>query len=592
MAAAPLSSRLWSYRDSPAVHLAVGALVCFFVLSPIVFTPWGFGLDFTNHLWLIWQQGQAISNTGHPTLYLQQAPGVIFEPFYGFYGGTLYAIAGTASAILGNHAYPVYVVSYFVAAAMAYGGMWWLGRQLGLSRWVAHLPAFVVVTSAYYLSDAYARGAWPELLALSAVPLFVAGGARLLTGPWRAGPVALFVIGTVILTGSHNITLFWSAVVIGPVVVLVWLLAGASRPSLKSVGAIVLLTAVTVGINGWFLLLDLVHSGDTVVGHSSSLDWAFTSYYDKLGVVLDPLRNTPAQSGTFNLTIAAPVAAFALSLILVAFSWPSVKRMGRWWVGLWLILVAALVVLVAMMVMPASGWETLGNPFILIQFPYRLAGWVVVGVAVLLAVSLRFARGLRGRVRWVAIGLALAFTGLTVVQAAAEMYPSARVDKKIWEEVIPRISAFAQGPTTPPVTWYDPGVYGDASLPIAKYEEGREVLLPIPSPGQTRLSATVGPFEGRAPVITNIAGGPYVAKVEGIRVLGRTVHGTIVVKPPKHESKPARLTVVADAGALETFGSVLSIVCIVLVLALIVLLAVRRPARFWRRRSTAVEPAS
>lgn len=589
MAAAPLSTRLLSYRDSPVVHLAVGTLVCFFVFSPLVFTPFGFGPDFTNHLWLIWQQGEAISANGHPTLYLQTSPGVIFEPFYGFYGGTLYAIAGTASAILGNHPYPVYLVSFFAAAAMAYGGMWWLGRQLGLSRWVAHLPAFVVVTSAYYIADAYSRGAWPELLALSAVPLFVAAGARLLTGPWRAGPVALFVLATVILSGSHNITLLWSAVVIGPVAVLVWLLAGAARPSLKRVGATLLLTVVAVGINGWFLLLDLAHSGDTLVGHNPIFDWEFTSYYDKLGVVLDPLRNTPAQSGTFNLTIAAPVAAFVLSLILVALAWPGVKRMGRWWIGLWLILVAALVALVAMMVMPASGWETLGNPFILIQFPYRLAGWVVIGVAVLMAVSLRFARGLRGRVRWVAIGLAVAFTVLTVVQAAAEMYPSARLDV---EGQRPRTEAFANGPTTPPSTWYDPGVYGDASLPIVEVPEGREVFLPTPSPGQTKLSAEVGPIDGTAPVITNVAGGPYVARVEGLPVLGRSLHGTIVVKPPQKEGEPARLTVTADAGGLETVGSVLSILCIVGVLALIVALAVRRPASFWRRHRPAQEPAS
>ena len=74
--------------------------------------------------------------------------------------------------------------------------------------------------------------------------------------------------------------------------------------------------------------------------------------------------------------------------------------------------------------------------------------------------------------------------------------------------------------------------------------------------------------------------------------IGRTVHGTLVVKPPRKEGAPARLTVTADAGGLETVGAVISILCIVGVLALIVVLAVRRPASFWRRRSPAQEPAS
>ncbi len=108
--------------------------------------------------------------------------------------------------------------------------MWWLGRQIGLSRWAAHLPGFVVVTAAYYLTDAYARGAWTELVALSAVPMFLAGGVRLLSGPWKPAPVALFALATIVLTGSHNLTLLWSALVIGPAAVVAWLLSAATVP--------------------------------------------------------------------------------------------------------------------------------------------------------------------------------------------------------------------------------------------------------------------------------------------------------------------------------------------------------------------------
>jgi hypothetical protein len=578
----PLAVLMERLPDRVPVHLAVGALVCFFVLSPIIFTPTGFGYDYSNHLWLLWQQGLAISHNGHPTLYLQTWPKAIFEPFYGFYGGTLYAIFGTASAILGNHAYPVYVASFGLAAALAYSGMWWLGRQLGLSRWASHLPAFVMVTAAYYLTDAYARGAWPELVALSAVPMFVAGGARLITGPWRAGPVALFAIGTVVMTGSHNITLLFSAVVIGPIAVLAWLVAGASRPSLRSVGSTVLLAAVAVGVNGWFLLLDLLHSGDTLVGANPGFAWGFTSYFDKLGVILNPIRDAPVQSSTYNLTIAAPVAALALSVVVTALAWPQVKRMGRWWMSTWLILLAAMFALVGMMIMPGSWWEALGTPFTLIQFPYRLSGWLLVLIAVQLAVSLRFARGLRGDRREVVIVLSLLLVVLTTAQASAEMFTGLRVEKKVLEGFVPRRDAFVNGPTHPPETYYDPNSYGDGSLPLVTTERGRVVYLPSPEPGQTHFSALVHFPPGSAPVESNIAAGPYVARVEGVSVLGRSAKGRLVLKPPAGGRRTATVTLTADAGGLETFGSILSIVCIIVLLVLIAILAAGRPARLSR----------
>ena len=575
---ASAGTRLWSYRDKPVVHLAVGALVCFFVLSPVLFTPWGFGVDFTNHLWLVWQQGLAISHTGHPTLYLQQ-PGGIFEPFYGFYGGSLYAFVGALSALVDNHAYPVYVASIGAAAALAYGGMWWLGRQFGLSRWMAHLPAFVVVTAAYYLTDAYARGAWPELVALSAVPMFIAGGARLLTGPWKAGPVALFAIGTVAMTGSHNVTLLWSALVIAPIAVVAWVVAGKERPDPRRIAMTAGLAVASVGINAWFLILDITHSSDVKAWEQNEnfVAHAFPHYFyfDNLANVLDPLRSTPAQSTTDGLTIAAPIAAFALALVLVALAWPRLAAVGRALKALWLIVFAAMVVLVVLLIMPASWWIDLGSPFTNIQFPYRLSGWLLVGIAVLLAISLRFARDLVGARRQVALILVGALVVATVAQAAAQMYPSARIDGDINHDFHPRTVAFAKGATTAPVTWYDPYSYADDSLPQVRTEEIRTIVMPVPEPGATRSSVEIAAPPGRGALPTNIAGGPYVVRVEGLPVVGRTHGGALVLKPPADESKPIAVTVVADAGTQQAVATIISILCLVGILGLIGLLAVR-----------------
>jgi hypothetical protein len=580
---ATAGSWIWSRRDAPLVHLAVGALVCLFVLSPALFTPWGFGPDYYNHLWLVWQQSLAISAHGHPTFYMQQASG-IFEPFYSFYGGTLYAIVGAVSALLGGHTYFVYVVSIGAALMLAYAGLWWLGRQLGLGRWSAHLPAFVFVTAAYYLTDLYARGAWPEIVALSAVPMFVAAGVRLLTGPWRTLPVLAFVVATVFLTGSHNITLLWTVTIIGPVAVVILLAARSRRPSLRAVAATAGLAVVSVGTNAWFLLLDVSHSGDTLVGSPiGGMPWQVTSYFDTLGVIFDPLRQTPGQSNTAGLTIAAPLGALILSVVIVVLVWPAAHRIGAWLWSLWAILLAAITGVVVLMTMPESWWNTLGSPFILIQFPYRLAGWLAFGIALLLAVSLRLARELNGRERQAVIVLAVALVFVGVGQATAQMFASERIDGRNFTGTThaPDL-AYANGPTTAPPTWYDPHSYADHSLPLVEVPEKRTVTLPTPSPGQARLVADLHLPPGRGPVATNIAGGPFVVSVEGIHVVGRTLGGMLVVSPPAAGGRTVQVTVRADADGPATVGLVITIVCLLAVLALLVALAVRPRLRYRR----------
>ncbi len=576
-------SRIWSYRDSTGVHLAVGALACLFVLSPALFTPWSFGPDYTNHLWLVWQQALAISNNAHPTLYLQTGGGV-FQPFYGFYGGTLYAAVGGVAAVVGTgHTYAVYTASIGGAIALAYGGMWWLSRLFGVGRWAAHLPAFILVTGGYYLADAYARGAWPELVALSAVPMVLAGAVRLLSAPWRPWPVALFGLGMILMTGSHNLTLLWSAVIIGPFAVVALIAFGRERPPWGRVAAVLGLAILAAGVNAWFLLLDLTHSSDVQawLQNKAFLEGGGFSqylYFDNLGNVLDPLRGTPSQSTTPGLAIAPPMIAFALSVILVVLAWPTIRRIARWAKISWLLVSAAMVVLVVMLVMPGSWWEALGTPFTDIQFPYRLAGWLLIAVAAQLALSLRLAKNLsptRGRI---AIGLSFVLVAATIAQAAAQMYPTARVNNTLFGDVKPREWAFSNGPTEPPATWYDPFSYADASLPVIETPRTRIFLLPRPEPGATEASVAVGLPPGKGPVQTNIAGGPYVVRLEGFKIAGRTAGGALVVSRPKG-SGVRRLKVVADAGAVGTAGGVISILSLVAILAIVAFLAVRERRR-------------
>src|ERR1700681_1968187 len=115
------------------------------------------------------------------------------------------------------------------AIAAAYGGVFWLARQLGVKGVLAHAPALVFVTSAYYATDLYGRGAWAEFMAVSMLPLMLAASLRLVRGRWRLGPVACLVAASAVFSGSHNITLLWGSTLAVVALVIYWLLSGRSR---------------------------------------------------------------------------------------------------------------------------------------------------------------------------------------------------------------------------------------------------------------------------------------------------------------------------------------------------------------------------
>ena len=121
----------------------------------------------------------------------------MFYPIFAFYGGTLFALTGALAALLGGSTILAFEAVTLAAIAAAYGGLFWLARQLGVKGVLAHAPAIVFVTSAYYVSDLYGRGAWAEFIAVSALPLVLAASLRLVRGRLSAGPVACLVAASV-----------------------------------------------------------------------------------------------------------------------------------------------------------------------------------------------------------------------------------------------------------------------------------------------------------------------------------------------------------------------------------------------------------
>ena len=152
--------------------LLVGLLIVIGLTWPMLSTHSGMAQDWPNHLWYLWRQGLNIERDGMPSLFLSKGTG-IFYPFYAFYGGTLYALGGALSVVLGDAPVKAYVISYMLGFGSAIGGFYWLARMTGLGRWLAMVPGFLFVSSSYLLTDAYARGAWPEFIAVCSIPLFV-----------------------------------------------------------------------------------------------------------------------------------------------------------------------------------------------------------------------------------------------------------------------------------------------------------------------------------------------------------------------------------------------------------------------------------
>src|SRR5207253_5435079 len=156
--------------------------------------------------------------------------------------------------------------------------------------------AIVFVTSAYCVTNLYGRGAWEEFIAVSALPLVLAASLRLVRGRLSFWPVACLVAASAVFAGSHNITLLWGTTLALLALACYWLLSGRSRElPWRRMLAVAGLIALGVGLNGWFLLPDLSYAHD--IRGALNVAWSATGIFNTFGVIFDPLRTVPSQSG-------------------------------------------------------------------------------------------------------------------------------------------------------------------------------------------------------------------------------------------------------------------------------------------------------
>jgi hypothetical protein len=575
-------------RRPPAavIDVAIGALVVLLIASPLLFTSDGFFPDFTNSIWMADYQRHAITAYLHPTLFLHTQQSGVFEPQFAFYGGTLFAVTGALAAALGGSTIAAFEILTVAAIAAAYGGIFWLARQLGVKGLLAHAPAIVFVTSAYYVTNLYGRGAWAEFMAVSALPLVLAASLRLARGRWRAGPVLCLVAATVIFSGSHNVTLLWGATLALVALACYWLLSGRSRElPWRWIGASAALVALAIGLNSWFLLPDVSYAHDTMIA-GRGITWSVTSFFNTFGVIFDPLRTVPRESETPALYVQVPVLALAWGLIAAPLYW----RQRRLRAGL----ITALLVLggVLAAIMSSGVWSALPSPYQQAQYAFRLqtyvalacAGLVLVGALALTRRAQSGQAARSDRLLTLALGLTLAF-GVAV--CAWQLWvPNTHVYEANSSSLSNRAEALGGPPTLLPRSWQALHDYGDRSLPVVAARERFTF-----SPAAVKDDKLAGPAAlppGPEPFATNIVGGPYLVHVAGgAYVVGRTSEGELVLKRTREGSQPVDVELTAQLSTPVLLGRIATAASAALLLAWALAAAVRR-----RRRRSAARPSA
>lgn len=526
-----------------ALQLLIPAGVVLLLASPALFSSSGFVDDWVNHLWLAWIQSREIRQTGLPSLFVHADGLGVFYPNFLFYGGTLYAVAGYLMVLTGAPT-AVFVGFIFAAFCSAYGGTWWLARQAGVGSLLAHLPATIVVTGAYYLSVAYGRGSWPELVATSSVPLLLACGLSIIRRGFRPGPIIGLAVAAVFWSGSHNISFVWGATFMGIVAVAAAIAFARVLTREHLVRAAMAIGVVGLGIlvNEWFLLPDLRYAAHTGVGQFNVIDAAISDPFSRFSIVFNPLRvravDNPYTRSHFT---ELPVLVMLWAILGAAIVWKARWRPGR------RALLALLILLTAgltLLLTDDGAWSLLPDPLRHIQFTFRLETYIVMAVAgvVIVLLSVMHAGGVRGR--RVLIGTLTAITALGLVLATWQVWNSDAGFYAGSRAFLTDRSRVLHYPDTTPPTWYVFNILGSFRDVTARVvpTQGTIRLNPALVHGNT-LSQTVTIPPGTGAIATNVASPAYLVSVRGLPVAGRTIDGFLALGRPPSGTGSARVTV-------------------------------------------------
>lgn len=496
-------------KVDPRVIEVVGALVVLAILvRPMVIGRTFVGWDWYQHQWYIWHQAESIKANGLPSLFAYDR-WAVFNPHFAFYGGTLYALTALPAIVLGD-AGAAMVITIILAFAAAYGGWYWLARQVGIGRVVAHAPALLFVTGPYYLAIVYATGGLGEFVAVSMVgPLLASGLAVLRADRLRARPAAALATAIVLFTGSHNLTLLWGTTLLAIVVIAMLVAVPAARHLVTRAGVwrVVRIAVPAVLVNAWYLLPDIVYQSHTFIAHWDEL----------LEGDLHHSVHTVRYGNVFSLgraSVAPTLAHFGLQLPVLGGVWVLVglalgrARRGTSAFRVVLILLAAIVGIFIMMESPSLVWS-LPKPLRDIQFPYRFEAYILLAFAGAVVGVLVIGRGRRGVWIWALVALSI----YSLAGAAYQLRQVAPSTVGEWFSAQPYYTA-GLAPNSWDYSSYDlPVLAVNAEMPNA-------IFAPADAEKGDAVSSQVAASPGTI-VLTNIVSLPQLVHLEGGRFVGR-----------------------------------------------------------------------
>ncbi len=451
--------------------------------------------------------------------------------------------------------------------AMAFMGTAWLGRQAGLPPSLALLAGLVVVSSAYYLTNAYGRGSWAELIATSAVAPVAAAAAALVWGPKvRRRDAGMLFLAAVLFSGSHTITLVWGSAFLAFLLFVTWPARTAARMSTppRRVALAAALVVLAIGVNAWFLAPALAYGRATHIGGYAARGFASdTQFLNIPRVLFHPGRWVPPQSGTPGLY--TQVSVYVLGWVVTAAlglcrRTPSAP-LRRAWAGMALLLLLFFWLIGTGRLDPP--WILMPRLFKIVQFQFRLHTYVTYSLAGLVIVTLLAVRTARRPALWVtALVTALAAqVGLGEYQAwtAKTYYPISEITSAGVESPPTLLEAhdfrFVEHPDAKPL---GETVFSD---PVA------ELRVDLHGVRADRLEVAV---QGDGLVQTDIVYSPLIETTGDLVIAGRTAEGWAVLRsrtpgPTAHEGAivPARPLPVA----IGVTVSVASFVAALLLLA-------------------------
>jgi hypothetical protein len=502
------------------LHVGAPLLLICALAWPMLFTSAAFNGDWLNHLWFMWHQSLAIRDNHLPSLFLNYSHGVLY-PQYAFYGGTIYALAGTLSLLLGDAPLQAYILTYLIGFAAAYGGWYWLARRAGLGRWQAHAPGLVFVTSAYYLTLIYARGDWPEFLAVSTIPLLIASGLSVLRADrLRVWPAIALAASTIVFFGSHNITMLWGSTILILTGLAIVACVPRARREMTTRHAIrtVAIVVPAALVNAWFLLPAVAYGSHTVIG----------SDYHEASKLLRGTASLVSASHLFTLSRASvsPLDAdFAISLPVLAIAWVLVstaillltRRRGVWM--RMLAIVSAVTVAICVAMAHVGFLLALPSLYTQLEFGYRLESYILLGVSGAVLIALVLTQSATPRVRlwaWTLIPVLIvsAIGAIQQVDAHPRVANRAMALRSYRETALP-------GETLVNYIDIDPPPVASGELP--------KVTFSPASVHDDRISATVHLAPGQL-VDTNLQGGPNLVHVTGATIVGLDPEGYSVLE--------------------------------------------------------------